>query len=383
MDDTAAAIVATRRQHILDGTDVTQGRSLEIGPLATPILTRDMGDVRYVDVVDLAGLREHYGTDATVVTEDIVEVDFWLTREDGSVSTLAEAVAPDGPYHHVVASHVIEHVPDMVRWLQDVADVLVDGGSLLLAVPDRRFCFDALRSPATVGQVLQAHHDGDRIPSVRAVYDYARTSVEFPTAAAWAGAWPPEQRTAPLDRARTMVAQQQQGLYVDCHVWPTSPVGLADLLADLVELGLVDFGVERVTATQRGHHEFYVTLRRFHRARDRDVQAAEAVAALGGLRADLPDEDRTWPHQVREAELLEQQQVLERRLARAEARLATATAARDRAREQRDRARRDRRRARASARELAALVEPQRTRPAVRLVGGVRRRLGRLRPGRG
>jgi hypothetical protein len=136
-----ARALATRRAHILGDTDLGTGRFLEIGPLAAPNVTPEMADVRYADVVDREGLVAHYGGDPSVDVDLIPEIDFWLTRDDGTVGTLAEAVATAAPFHHVVACHVIEHVPDLVGWLRDVADVLVDGGHLLLAVPDLRFSY--------------------------------------------------------------------------------------------------------------------------------------------------------------------------------------------------------------------------------------------------
>jgi hypothetical protein len=376
-DHAIADPLAERRALILADVDLGLGRALEIGPLGSAFVTREMADVRYVDVVDRDGLVAHYGPDPTVDTDAIPEIDYWLTRDDGTVATLAEAVAADAPFHHVVASHVIEHVPDMVGWLRDVADVLVDGGALLLAVPDLRFSFDALRPAATVGQIVQAHLDGDRIPSFRAVYDYARTAVPFPTGPAWAGTWPPEERLNPMPRVRSLVERQQSGEYVDCHVWPLTPVHFVDIFVDLIEFGVVDFTVERVTATPFGHHEFYATLRRVPRALDRDQWVEQALPALVELRDSLPEEERTWPHQVTEARLLKRQDVLERRLERAEARLVEVTEARDRARSQRDRARAQRTRARARSTRLAALLEQERSRLVPRLARGLRSRLPR------
>ena len=137
---------AARRARIVGDADLRQGRCLEIGPLANPVVGAEVADVRYVDVVDRTGLVAHYAGNPAVDPDAIPEQHFWLTRPDGTVSTLAEAVAADAPYQHVVASHVIEHVPDMVGWLRDVAQVLTWDGALLLAVPDRRYCFDVHRT---------------------------------------------------------------------------------------------------------------------------------------------------------------------------------------------------------------------------------------------
>ncbi|WP_299924383.1 methyltransferase domain-containing protein [uncultured Nocardioides sp.] len=327
---------AARRARILGDADLGQGRCLEIGPLANPVVSPDVADVRYVDVVDRAGLVAHYDGNPAVDPDAIPEQHYWLTRPDGTVSTLAEAVAEGAPFQHVVASHVIEHVPDMLGWLRDVAQVLTWDGALLLAVPDRRYCFDVHRSPTTVGQVVQAHLDGDRTPSVRAVLDHFMRAVDLSAEQAWAGVQPPTQGLHPIDDVRRHLARQQAGDYVDCHVWPLTPRGFADLMDDLLALGQVDFAVERLTATRVGEQEFYATLRRLDRRREPEVAAEEARAALGRLRAELPDESPA----ARDDDLVPAHQLadVEQRLAETRERLTRVRAARDRARRQRDRA---------------------------------------------
>src|SRR4051794_2806158 len=115
--------------------DFSQGRGLEIGPLHNATVPRGMGDVRYVDVLPREGLVEHYRDDDRVPTELIPEIDFVLSTDDG-FQTLQEAAAPGAPYDWATASHVIEHTPDVITWLAEIGDLVVDGGKLILAVPD-------------------------------------------------------------------------------------------------------------------------------------------------------------------------------------------------------------------------------------------------------
>jgi len=85
-------------------------------------------------------LREKYQHDPAVDIAQIVEVDFDLAQ-----ITFRDALARIAPLDFVVASHVIEHVPDLVGWLSDIHAALRVGGVLALVIPDKRFTFDLHR----------------------------------------------------------------------------------------------------------------------------------------------------------------------------------------------------------------------------------------------
>ncbi|MDR7253570.1 hypothetical protein J2X46_002560 [Nocardioides sp. BE266] len=329
---------AARRARILGEVDLGLGRCLEIGPLSNPVVGADVADVRYVDVVDRDGLLAHYAGNPAVDPDAIPQIHFSLTRPDGTVSSLAEAVGADAPYQHVVASHVIEHVPDLIGWLRDVASVVAADGALLLAIPDRRYCFDVRRTPTTAGQVVQAHLDGDRTPSARAVVDHFLRAVDYPADRAWSGEAPPEAASHPVEDVMQQLARQQDGAYVDCHVWPMSPRGFADLVGDLLRLGLVDFSVERITATRVGDQEFYATLRPLPSGDARERAVAEALVTLRALHDALPDEAPAAQAAGDDA-LRERLANVEDQLSRTRERLVKVRAARDRALRQRDDAR--------------------------------------------
>src|SRR3954452_15310505 len=67
-----------RRRTVHEVINPGVGRGLEIGPLCSPLVTKEEGDVLYVDVLSTEGLREHYATDPSVPSSLIVDVDFAL-----------------------------------------------------------------------------------------------------------------------------------------------------------------------------------------------------------------------------------------------------------------------------------------------------------------
>ncbi len=171
----------------LDAINVATMRGLEIGPLASPRVRKDEGPVRYVDHASAAELKEKYATDAGMEgrLDEIVDVDYVL----GKSTTISEATAEDAPFDYVIASHVIEHIPDTIGWLDDLTHVLRVGGILSLVIPDKRYCFDINRSPTEISDLVDGNLRQLRQPSFRQAFDFYSKAIggTVDTAAVWAG----------------------------------------------------------------------------------------------------------------------------------------------------------------------------------------------------
>lgn len=242
------------RQHI----DIANGRGLEIGPLASPVVPRKLGDVYYVDHLATDDLVAKYSGDPNVDERLIVSTDFvW-----GS-NTLAEAVGALAPFDYVVASHVLEHVPDMVGWLDEVAAVLRPGGRLSLAMPDRRYTFDVRRRDTDVSEVVEASLLHLRRPAVRATFDHFYRFVVVDLGAIWAGL-PGHDNPAPDAEAAMRIAAQAATTdgYLDTHCWVFSDASFVALMATLIDMGLVTLSFVAFQPTRPGDFEFFVTLER-------------------------------------------------------------------------------------------------------------------------
>jgi hypothetical protein len=92
------------------GLDFGSMTGIEIGPSFRPVVAKNEGDVIYVDHLDTELLKAKYADDPNVDTCKIVSVDaVWGSQ------TLLQGVGRRVDY--VIASHVAEHVPDLVGWL--------------------------------------------------------------------------------------------------------------------------------------------------------------------------------------------------------------------------------------------------------------------------
>jgi Methyltransferase domain len=269
-----------RRSRLWALQDFSTGRGLEVGPLHEAIVGRDEADVRYVDVHDQAGLRAHYGHDPSVSIDAIPEIDYTLVQSDGTTVSLAEACREGAPFAWVVASHVIEHVPDVIGLLENLAEIVEDDGALVLMVPDRRYCFDVHRPPTTVGQMLEAHELGATRPTTRAVYDHFSSVVHNDLRELWAGVLPDySQRVHPTNQTLEQVAEGRAGTYVDCHVWLFTPESFLEQMHELRMIGQSSWIVDSIQPTQHLSVEFMVRLRRIPRGQDtQSEQPGELLA---------------------------------------------------------------------------------------------------------
>ena len=246
----------TRRDKILANLDLRALDGLEIGALATPLVRPEEGRIFFVDHADTKALRDKYAQDASVEAADIVNVDaVWGSQ------TLRECVGLDKKVDYVVASHVIEHVPDLITWLMEIRSILRPGGSLRLAIPDRRYTFDYLRFESRIHDVLDAYIRRARAPLPRMILEYFGLIREVDRGAAWNGTLdaanlkPYNSTKNGLEVARQALANR---LYHDSHCWVFTPVSFAGLCLEMADLDLMGFACAYHFETPRDEFEFYV-----------------------------------------------------------------------------------------------------------------------------
>ncbi len=118
-------------------------QGLEIGPLHKPIVPKKGTGVLYADHLPTDKLHEKFSNDEHVSNDQIQDVDIVV-----GPSGIRDAVG-SRRFNYVVASHVIEHIPNPLEWLNEIYGFLEPEGILSLAIPNKRYCFDRLRRLTT------------------------------------------------------------------------------------------------------------------------------------------------------------------------------------------------------------------------------------------
>lgn len=315
------AALATWRATLRAGLDIAHAAGLEIGPLDNPVVARSEGAITYIDHADTAHLRDTYRDDPGVDIARIVAVDAVWGEQ-----SLAACVG-GATFDYVLASHVAEHVPDLITWLGEVHAVLKPQGQLRLVLPDHRFSFDALRDETRLLDVLTNWVLRARRPQVHNVLDFRlHYAPQMDCWARYDSHYDLSALTPAHDFATAIAsadwARDLPDRYYDVHCWVFRPRSFALLMAQLAERGLLGFACADFTDTAPPRFEFFV----FLAPCDDPARAAATWRAMAAAACDpLPGsgEARALAEQQARTPLVALGAVeLERRLAAAQAQIA-------------------------------------------------------------
>jgi hypothetical protein len=247
----------TRNELLLSMFDPS-GIGLEIGAGFNPLLPKTAGyRVETLDHATADQLRDKYRADPNVDAARIEDVDFVA---DGR--PIAEIVGKPGHYDYIVASHVIEHSPDMLGFLKNCETLLSQAGILLLAVPDKRRCFDLLQPLTSTGMILQAHEELRSRHPPSALFD----DIAYNLLRDGLGGWG-KGHAGRLTFVRDLATAQSffedmrgSSAYIDTHAWRFTPSSFRLIANDLHAIGAI--GLREQSFHESDIHEFYIALSR-------------------------------------------------------------------------------------------------------------------------
>jgi len=127
-----------------------RGDGIEIGALHQPLRVPASARVKYVDRMAVPELRRQY---AELDAVPLVETDIIDNGEQ--LTTIG-----DQTQDFVIANHFLEHCQNPVQTFHNLFRVLKGGGVLYMAVPDKRFSFDADRPCTTVEHIMRDFTEG-------------------------------------------------------------------------------------------------------------------------------------------------------------------------------------------------------------------------------
>ena len=248
----------SRSEKILKLIDNKSLLGLEIGPSYNPIAPKREGwNIEIVDHLSSEELREKY--QAWGVNIELIEPVDYIVGAEG----LYAAIGNNDCYDYIIASHVIEHMPDLIQFLIDCQNLLKINGILSLVVPDKRFCFDAMKPLTTTGQVLQAHIERRKRHSPGVIYDAYSLHANKSGSIVWPGNLDQSDLTfahSVMEAKALMDDYVLHDKYVDVHAWQFEYASFKKLILDIIEMKFIDMKIDFESGSDG--HEFYFSLRK-------------------------------------------------------------------------------------------------------------------------
>jgi hypothetical protein len=232
----------TRRLALLSAAiDVSPLTGLEIGALDLPTVPKDVGKCRYADFRTADQMIGMWDLPAG----SVCHVDYVLSRDRSILERI-----PDR-FDYIVACHVLEHVPDVISYLNDLRSLLLPGPNkvIFVTLPDKRATLDRTRPSTTVERLLTYHYERTRYPSLEHVLEFHRHWVGYGNGNA----------PVPIAEAFQYADQTIKSGMADahCHVWEDREFLVQ--IQELIEGGfLPDLSVAHFEPFYVGTNEFAV-----------------------------------------------------------------------------------------------------------------------------
>jgi SAM-dependent methyltransferase len=291
-----------RKEAALTRINIAKGTGLELGPLYSPIVLKKEAKIFYLDHMSADDLRKKY-KGHPIPLDEIVDVDFVLKN-----NSLKESVGGN-KFDYIIASHVIEHIPDMISWFADMSSILNDGGIVSLVIPDKRFTFDIKRNVSRPADVIGAYLDKHTKADSATIYDYFS---EFRNNIIAHNVW----NNPHVNYGKKPQLTQKEAYefclenllpdkYVDSHCFVFTPYSFFEIVKAVIGHNLFDFEVDYFMDTPENLLEFYVSFRKVKKSTnekklrsipkitrpkgviDLNIEVAKQASEIQGLKAEL------------------------------------------------------------------------------------------------
>lgn len=286
-------------------------RILELGPLNRPIADKSIyPNTFYCDIRSTEEVKALYSgndylvaTGIMVDTEEIIPIDYVV--KDGYSKSLSDVEKFDC----VIASHVMEHVDDLIFSLQDIAQILKPGGIFYIVYPDKRYCFDHFRTSASFRDAYHVFRNGakNNAPMVLDFY-YSVVPENNPFLF-----WKQDEILSELPRAplKNAVEHYERALngerMDDVHYWPFTDMDFLKFLYDCIRAELLPFRCISFRPCAQNDQQFMLALQLDETVLSNPERALKELRQW--MKQTLPDY-----YSMRDIRLQEEKQILEERL---------------------------------------------------------------------
>lgn len=155
-----------RLRHRYRGYKLLCGQGLEVGALHQPAWVPKSCRVEYCDAISKEEAEKIF---AEIPAEQIVNPNILSDLDKDGLS-----VIKDESYDFVIFNHVIEHVANPVRVVEELFRVVRPGGIVILSAPDKHFTYDVKRDLTPFSHLKDEYYAGVSVVSDEHYLDFIR-----------------------------------------------------------------------------------------------------------------------------------------------------------------------------------------------------------------
>jgi len=233
-------------------------RILEIGPYNNPALSKtDYANLKYMDVFT----SEQISLDQARYTHT-VEIPQEIDIIANPLNT--PTFSTDLKFDFIFSAHNIEHHPDIIAHLNEIAKVAATPNTkYFLAVPDRRYCFDYYRTESSFIEMIDAHDRLVKNPTLESYLKHRLYATHNNIYAHWMAEHGEDPRATAFDLGRVqkvLKEYKEQPDFADIHSWVFTNDSFMRNINMLNDLGLQPWRVDIVSKPQYMTPEFYTIM---------------------------------------------------------------------------------------------------------------------------
>lgn len=238
---------------------------IEFGPLTRPLFKKSENkEIYYADIRSTEEIKSLYKnndyltkTGIKVDVDSIVSIDYKI--EESYAKTFKNE-----KFQVAYLSHVIEHMPNIIDFFQDISKVLTKDGRLVIIYPDKRYCFDHYRNSVSFRDAFATFKNGTT-ENARLSFDFSYNVVHENNPIFF---WDTVNKTNIIsnntleDAEKYYYGTLKSEDLEDVHYWPFSDFSFLKFFYEFMRSGLTDFEIEEFYPTQQNTQEFMIILKK-------------------------------------------------------------------------------------------------------------------------
>jgi hypothetical protein len=233
-------------------------RILEIGPYNNPGLSKaDYPNLKYMDIFT----SEQISLDQARYTHTVEIPSIDIIADPKATPTFST----DLKFDFIFSAHNIEHYPDIITHLNEVASLAASPNTkYFLAVPDRRYCFDYYQQESSFADMITAYQLGIKQHTAASYIKNKLYTTHNNIWAHWMDDHGEDPRTKDIDikDLKKLVAEalNPNTDFADIHAWVFTNDSFMRNINTLNELGLQPWRVDLVSKPKSLTPEFYTIM---------------------------------------------------------------------------------------------------------------------------